>query len=208
MKNNMENRLNKNKKPRSLTTYLWVVGIIAIIVVNIIIWKNYFGDKSEIEALNSEVALVEQQIAQAAQPSTNLESELVKAQRDLAAALEVFPENIDKTDVIDFVITTAEMCDVQVIPLISEGLKMSNTGQSYMVLQYSGTVIGKLNNATNFITMLRNGDYSTIVITECTVERMTAVDSDISGGEIEVTIDITFELYATSVLEDKDMIVL
>jgi hypothetical protein len=208
MKNNMENRLNKNKKPRSLTTYLWVVGIIAIIVVNIIIWKNYFGDKSEIEALNSEIALVEQQIAQAAQPSTNLESELVKAQRDLAAALEVFPENIDKTDVIDFVITTAEMCDVQVIPLISEGLKMSNTGQSYMVLQYSGTVIGKLNNATNFITMLRNGDYSTIVITECTVERMTAVDSDISGGEIEVTIDITFELYATSVLEDKDMIVL
>jgi hypothetical protein len=208
MKNNMENRLNKNKKPRSLTTYLWIVGIIAIIVVNIIIWKNYFGDKSEIEALNSEIALVEQQIAQAAQPSTNLESELVKAQRDLAAALEVFPENIDKTDVIDFVITTAEMCDVQVIPLISEGLKMSNTGQSYMVLQYSGTVIGKLNNATNFITMLRNGDYSTIVITECTVERMTAVDSDISGGEIEVTIDITFELYATSVLEDKDMIVL
>jgi hypothetical protein len=208
MKNNMENRLNKNKKPRSLTTYLWVVGIIAIIVVNIIIWKNYFGDKSEIEALNSEIALVEQQIAQAAQPSTNLESELVKAQRDLAAALEVFPENIDKTDVIDFVITTAEICDVQVIPLISEGLKMSNTGQSYMVLQYSGTVIGKLNNATNFITMLRNGDYSTIVITECTVERMTAVDSDISGGEIEVTIDITFELYATSVLEDKDMIVL
>ena len=208
MKNNMENRLNKNKKPRSLTTYLWVVGIIAVIVVNIIIWKNYFGDKSEIEALNSEIALVEQQIAQAAQPSTNLESELVKAQRDLAAALEVFPENIDKTDVIDFVITTAEMCDVQVIPLISEGLVTSGASQSYVVLQYSGTVIGKLNNATNFITMLRNGDYSTIVITECTVERMTAVDSDISGGEIEVTIDITFELYATSVLEDKDMIVL
>jgi limonene-1,2-epoxide hydrolase len=202
----MENRLNKNKKPRSLTTYLWVVGIIAIIVVNIIIWKNYFGDKSEIEGVNSEIALVEQQIAQAAQPSTNLESELAKARSDLAAALEVFPEKIDRTDVIDFVITTAEMCDVQVIPLVSEGLKMSNTGQSYMVLQYSGTVIGKLNNATNFITMLRNGDYSTIIITECTVERITAADSDVSGGEIEVTIDITFELYATSILESKDAV--
>ncbi len=198
---------NKNsKKSRSLTSWLWVIGIIAIIVVNIIIWKNYFGDKSEIEGLNSEIALVEHQIAQAAQPPANLESELVKAQKDLTAALEVFPEKIDKTDLIDFVITTAEMCDVQVIPLISEGLVTGGTSQSYVVLQYSGTVIGKLNNATNFITMLRNGDYSTIIITECTVERMTAVDSDISGGEIEVTIDLTFELYATSVLESKDAI--
>lgn len=195
-----------NKKSRSLITWLWVVGIIAIIVVNIIVWRSYFGNKSEIDVLNNEITLVNQQIAQAAQPSANLESELVKAQSDLAAALQVFPENVDKTDVIDFVVTTAETCDVQVIPLMSEGLETSNSGQSYVVLQYSGTVIGKLNNATNFITMLRNGDYATIIITECTVERISSLDSDVSGGEIEVTIELAFELYATSVLESKDTV--
>jgi len=73
-------------------------------------------------------------------------------------------------------------------------------------LKYSGTVIGKLNNATNFITMLRNGDYSTIIITECTVERTTKLDSDVSGSEIEVTIDLSFALYATSILQTKDTI--
>jgi hypothetical protein len=196
----------KNKKSRSLTTWLCVIGIIVIIVANIIIWKNYFGDKSQIEVLESEIALVNEQIAEAAQPPANLESELVEAQSELIAALEVFPENVDKTDVIDFIINTAEACDVLVVPLMSEGLEISNIGQSYLVLKYSGTVIGKLNNATNFITMLRNGDYTTIIITECTVERITELESDISGSEIEVAIDLSFALYATSVLESKDTI--
>ncbi|MBN1693090.1 MAG: hypothetical protein JW845_05995 [Dehalococcoidales bacterium] len=202
----MEDKLNKNKKSRSLTTWLWVIGIIAIIVVNFIIWKNYFGEKSQIEVLENEIALVNQQISQADQPPANLESELEKNQDDLAAALQIFPSNVDKTDVIDFIINTAEACDVLVVPLMSEGLETSHIGQSYVVLKYSGTVIGKLNNATNFITMLRNGDYSTIIITECTVERTTKLDSDVSGSEIEVTIDLSFALYATSILQTKDTI--
>lgn len=206
MKNNMEDKLNKNKKSRSLTTWLWVIGIIAIIVVNFIIWKNYFGEKSQIEVLENEIALVNQQISQADQPPANLESELEKNQDDLAAALQIFPSNVDKTDVIDFIINTAEACDVLVVPLMSEGLETSHIGQSYVILKYSGTVIGKLNNATNFITMLRNGDYSTIIITECTVERTTKLDSDVSGSEIEVTIDLSFALYATSILQTKDTI--
>jgi hypothetical protein len=206
MKNNMEDKLSKNKKSSSLITWLWVIGIIAIIVANAFIWKNYFGDKSQIEVLENEIALVNQQIAQAAQPPSNLESELEKAEDDLATALQVFPANIDKTDVIDFIINTAEVCDVQVIPLMSEGLEISDIGQSYTILKYSGTVIGKLNNATNFITMLLNGDYSTIIITDCTVERITELDSDISGSDIEVAIDLSFALYATSVLQSKDTI--
>lgn len=206
MKNNMENKLNKNKKSRSLMTWLWVVGIIAIIVVNFIIWKNYFGEKSQIEVLENEIALVNQQISQAGQPPANLDSELEKAEDDLVAALQIFPTYVDKTDVIDFVINTAEACDVVVVPLMSEGLETSNIGHSCVILKYSGTVIGKLNNATNFITMLRNGDYSTILITECTVERTTKLDSDVSGSEIEVTIDLSFALYATSILQTKDTI--
>jgi hypothetical protein len=202
----MEDKLSKNKKSSSLITWLWVIGIIAIIVANAFIWKNYFGDKSQIEVLENEIALVNQQIAQAAQPPSNLESELEKAEDDLATALQVFPANIDKTDVIDFIINTAEVCDVQVIPLMSEGLEISDIGQSYTILKYSGTVIGKLNNATNFITMLLNGDYSTIIITDCTVERITELDSDISGSDIEVAIDLSFALYATSVLQSKDTI--
>ncbi len=202
----MEDKLNKNKKSRSLMTWLWVLGIIAIIVANFIIWKGYFGEKSQIEVLENEIALVNQQISQADQPPANLESELEKTQDDLAEALQIFPSNVDKTDVIDFIIKTAEACDVLVVPLMSEGLETSNIGQSYVILKYSGTVIGKLNNATNFITMLRNGDYSTIIITECTVERTTQLESDVSGSEIEVTIDLSFALYATSILQSKDTI--
>ena len=200
------NKDKNKKKSGSLIKWLWIIGIIGIIVANIIIWKNYFGEKSEIEVVQNEITLVNQQIAQAAQPPTDLESALLKAQSDLAVALEVFPENVDKNDVVDFVLNTAEACDVVMVPLVSEGLVVSNIGESYLALKYSGTVIGKLSDATNFITMLQNGDYSTIVITECTVERMTALDSEVSGGEIEVTIDLEFSLYATSVIESKDAV--
>ena len=200
------NKNKSNKKSGSLIKWLWIIGIIGIIVANIIIWKNYFGEKSEIEVVQNEIELVNQQIAQAAQPPADLESALLKAQSSLAAALEVFPENIDRNDVVDFILSTAEACDVVMVPLVSEGLEVSDFGQSYLALQYSGTVIGKLSDATNFITMLRNGDYSTIVITECTVERMTALDSEVSGGEIEVNINLEFSLYATSVIENKDTI--
>jgi hypothetical protein len=202
----MADRIKTDKKKRSLVPFITVIVIIAIAVTNFLVWKGYFGDKSEIEVLNSEIALVNQQISQAAQPPTDLESELEKAREDLVAALQVFPEHVDKTDVIDFVINTAEACDVLVVPLMSEGLETSNVGQSYVILKYSGTVIGKLNNATNFITMLRNGDYSTILVTECTVERTTELESDITGSEIEVTIDLSFELYATSIITSKDTI--
>jgi hypothetical protein len=202
----MINKSKSDKKRRSWVPLITVIAIIAIAVANIIIWKNYFGVKSEIEVLQDEVALVSQQIAQAAQPPANLESELEKAQSDLVAALQVFPVKVDKTDVIDFILTTAKACDVQIIPLISEGLKTSDTGQSYVILKYSGTVTGKLNNATNFITMLRNGEYSTMIITECVIDRITEPESTVTGSEIEVAIDLSFALYATSILDSKDTI--
>ena len=198
---------SKNKKlTRLAITWFGVIALITIVVVNIVMWKNYFEKQSQLDVLKSEVQLINEQISQVAEPPTDLESKLEKAEDDLVIAQQVFPENVDRNDVVDFILITAEECDVQIMPLIFDGWGAGRAGQSYLVLRYYGTVIGKVSDATNFLTKLRNGDYTTIVITECTVERRSGPDISIPDDDIEVIIDLAIELYTSSVQAYEDTI--
>ncbi len=186
-------------------SWLGVIVIIAIIVVNFIMWKGYFAEKSQIEVLQEEIAQVNKQTSQVAQPPSDLESQLLEAENNLKAALQVFPANVDRNDVVDFIISTANACNVQMIPLVSDGWEIENIGQSFIVLKYHGVVSGTLINASNFITMLRNGDYPTMIITGCEIDRVSGLIADIPDNDIEVDIELSIALYTTSVQVDKDI---
>jgi len=200
MKNYIVDKSRNNKKHRSYMSWLGVVAIIAIIVINFIMWKGYFVEKSQIDVLNEEIAQVNEQTSQVAQPPSGLESQLLEAQNDLMKALQVFPANIDRNDVVDFIIYTANACNVQMIPLVSNGWEIESIGQSFIVLKYHGTVNGILINVSNFITMLRNGDYPTMIITGCDVERVSGLIADIPDSDIVVNIELSIALYTTSII--------
>lgn len=204
MKNSMADT-SKNKKPRSLMSWLGVIAIIAIIVVNFVMWKNYFAEKSQIDVLKEEITQVDQQTSELAQPPSGLESQLLAAQNKLSAALQVFPANVDRNDVVDFIIITANACSVQMIPLVSDGWETESTGQAYLVLRYHGTVTGTLINASNFITLLRNNDYPTMIITGCTVDRVSGLYMDVPDSDLEVSIELSIALYTTSIQSIKDV---
>ena len=195
MNTKLTDKLKNNKRTRFVITWLVVIALFAIVVVNIIMWRNYFNKQSQLDVLKGEVQLVNEQISQAGEPPTGLESKLEKAEEDLTIARQVFPRNVDRNDLVAFILNTAEECDVQIVPLVFDGFGTGKTGQSYLVFKYHGTVTGKVSNATNFLTMLRNGDYTTIVITECTVERKSAPDISIPDDDIEVIIELAIELY-------------
>ncbi len=187
-------------------SWLGIIAVIAILVVNFVMWKGYFTEKSQIDVLKDEIAAVSEQTSQVPQPPSGLDSQLLGAQNSLTAALQVFPANVDRNDVVDFIFKNAEACGVQIVPLVSEGWEIESIGQSYAVLKYRGTVTGSLINAGNFITLLRNGDYPTMIITGCTIERVTGLVTDIPDSDIEVTIDLSITLYTTSVKVDKDIV--
>lgn len=205
MKVNLADK-SKNKKPSSLMSWLGVIVVIAIIVTNIIVWRDYFAEKSQIDVLKGEIAQVNQQTSEVAQPPFGLESQLLEAQSNLTAALQVFPANVDRNDVVDFIINTATECGVQMIPLISDGWVVESRGQSYLVLRYHGIVTGTLINASNFITLLRNGDYPTMIITGCSVDRISGLTEYILDSNIEVAIELSIALYTTSIQQTKDVI--
>lgn len=198
MKLNFTDKSKNNKKPRSLLPWLGVIVIIAVIVVNYIVWNGYFAEKSQIDLLKDEIDQVDQQTSQLAPPPPDLESKLLEAQNNLAAALKVFPADVDRNDVVDFIFSTANTCHVQMIPLVADGWETESIGESCIVLRYHGIVTGTLINTSNFLTMLRNSDYPTMIITECNVDRVSGFIADIPDSSLQVSIDLSLALYTTS----------
>ncbi|OGO20286.1 MAG: hypothetical protein A2Z15_09435 [Chloroflexi bacterium RBG_16_50_11] len=199
MKISLAGKTKNNKKFQSALNWLIVIALFAIVAANFTVWRGYFGKQTEIELIRDEIKQVNQEISQTGEPPSDLESKLQKAKDDLSIARQVFPENVDRTDVVDFILITAETSQVQIVPLVFDGGETEQFGQSYYALKFHGTVIGTLGHATNFITMLRNGTYSTILITEFSVERASSLEASVPDNDIEVTIDLSITLYVSSV---------
>jgi hypothetical protein len=173
---------------------LGVIALVAIIVANVIVWRNYSDKQAQVETLKAEVQQVTQKITPAAQPPSDLESKLETAKDDLAKALLIFPANVDRNDVVEFILSTAEECQVQLVPLMAELGASGSTG-SFNVLRYSGTVSGSLSQVSSFMTRLHNDKYPTMIITDCTVQRTSVKDVTIPNNDIGVTVNFSVTLY-------------
>jgi hypothetical protein len=202
MKNKLASETKNKKKSRFPIVWLGVFALFIIIVANIIVWNKYFENQGQVQILKDEITLVNEKISQTAEPPSDLESRLEIVKDDLEIARQVFPQNVDGNDVVDFILNTAEECQVQIVPLVSEG--WGTERQSYTALKYHGTVTGSLAHATNFMTMLRSSKYPTMIITQCTIKRITAQNISIPESDIEVTIDLVIALYASSIQGNED----
>ena len=58
-----------------------MIALVLIIVVNIIVWRKYSDKQAQVETLKVEVQQVNQQISQAAEPPSDLESRVGDSQR-------------------------------------------------------------------------------------------------------------------------------
>lgn len=183
------------KKRRFSIVWLGIIAIVVLIVANVFIWRNYPDKLAQADVLKAQVEQVEQQISQVVAPPSDLEAQLETAKGKLAKALQVFPANVDKNDVVDFILTTAEECQVELVPLSAEGAGVG----TYYELRYSGTVTGKLSQVSNFMTNLHNSKYPTMVITDCTVLRIGIPDASITESDFDVTINFNVTLYVSSV---------
>jgi hypothetical protein len=196
MKTKPASETRNKKKSRLPIASLGAFALFIILVANMIVWNKYSEKQAQVDTLKDEITLVNQKISQAAEPPSDLESRLEMVKDDLAIAKQVFPENVDKNDVVDFILNTAEECQVQIMPLVLEGW---GTETSYTTLKYHGTVTGSLAHATNFMTMLHSSKYPTMMITDCTIKRTTAQNISVPDNDIEVTIDLVIALYTSSI---------
>lgn len=202
MKMKTAGEARNNKKRGFPYALLGAAALIAVIAANVMVWNGARARQGQVEDLKAQIVQVNKQVSQVAAPPAGLESKLQAAQAALALAGQGYPADIDRNDVFDFMLITAEVSEVEILPLAFEG--MESAGDSYFTLIYRTTITGTLDNTADFMTRLHKDMYPTMTITECTVQRMSAPDPAIPEDEIEVSIDLSISLYVASVESGED----
>lgn len=194
----------ENKRRIFSLTFFGVLLLIAVIVVNFVVWKSNQDKQSQINGLHQEISQVQQKIKGTPGPASDLDARLAAANAALVAAQNALPGAVDRNDVIDFIIATAEQCQVQAIPLNISESSAGKAGQSYQVLQFSTTVTGSLANATNFLTTLQGGQFLSLTITGCIIKKSGSIEFLQPEYQAEVTIDLTFAIYTAAAANSED----
>jgi Tfp pilus assembly protein PilN len=194
----------KIKKRIFSLTLFGVIVLIVVIAANVIVWKNNRDKQAQIAVLHNEISQVQQKIQGTPAAPSDLDSRLAAAKAALAEAQNALPGAINRNDVIDYIIDVAEQCQVQVVPLVSEGLAPEKTGQAYQVLTFNATVTGSLENATDFMTRLQGSKFPTLVITDCTVNKIEGMDFARLENSTQVAVSLSIAVYTSSPAISED----
>ena len=192
-----EEKKNNMKRLFSATLII-VAALIIVIAANALVWKNRLDKGSEINLLTGEIARVSREIKNSPDPPADLQSRLAAARADLTAAQTAFPAQFNRNDIIDYIINLSRECQVEVLPISSQGWVAEKASQSYPVLKLNATLTGSFAQANEFIDKLKNGKYGTLLIPEISFTRLSSPDSSgvFSGEQTMVTARLSISIYA------------
>jgi Tfp pilus assembly protein PilO len=187
----------KNKKLISATTII-VAALIIIIAANAFVWKNRLDKGSEILSLTGEMTQVSREIKNVPQPAADLSERLIEARADLEAAQAAFPAQFNRNDIIDYITSLSRDCQVEVLPISSQGWSVDKANLSYPVLKLSATVTGNFTQVNNFISSLQHGRYFTLLIPNISLSRQSPFDgsANFSSDNTSVTGKLSISIYA------------
>jgi hypothetical protein len=191
--------IEQNKKKKKLT--LNTVGLIllaVILVAYFYVWKSGVNVKAQVFELSNNVTIAELQTKTIAAPADDLETRLNQVKAELAATQTGFPASVDRNQVIDYLLDTAGDYGVDILPLMSDGWAVENTGQEYIVLKITAIAEGALKDIEKFMTGLQNGRYPTLVISQCTVERKDVALPGFPGDEMMVIVNMKIDVYTVA----------
>ncbi len=185
------------KKLFSMTSLLIVLLVVAI-AANGIVWKDRLGRSAEIAALNTELSQVSHDIARAPAPPTDLEIKLALATAGLTAAQAAVPPEFNRNDAVDYIINLAKECQVEALPISSQGWAADKTDPSYHILKLNTAITGTFTHANDFIDKLQNGRYPALVVPEISITRDSSPDTagTFSGDDTKVTVRLDISIYA------------
>jgi hypothetical protein len=193
----MTDRIGYNLKRLISLTSLGVLLILAVIVVNILVWQNNSARQSQIDLLDSQISQVQGNIAGIPAPATDLDARLAAANAAFTEAKNGLPGGIDTNDIMDYLINVAEQCQVEAVPLASEGAAPAS-GKSYLEYDFSVTVTGSLANAADYVASLEGNDFPTLIILDCSVSKIEGTDFTRPEKNMQVTVNLSIAVYVAS----------
>ena len=185
------------KKLFSVTSVLIALLVIAI-AANGVVWKDRLARSAEISLLNSELSQVSHNIAAAPAPPGDLQVKLAMATAALTAAQTAIPPEFNRNDAIDYIINLAKECQVEAMPISSQGWLVEKTDPSYPVLKLNTAITGTFTRANEFIYKLQHGKYPGLVVPEIGITRTSSPDNAgaFSGDNTKVTVRLNISIFA------------
>lgn len=187
----------KNKKRLLSLTPILSAVLAAVVIANIVVWAGYLQQRARVDSLTGEIAGINENIQQLAMPSDDLKTELESVQAAMAAATAVFPDSVNRNEVMDFILDMADSCGVQVMPLVCEGWCEVKAGASYRVLKFSGAITGSMNDTTDFIYQLQNSQHKTLTVQDIVITSQARSYPEIPVDlfDIPVTVSLSIGVY-------------
>jgi hypothetical protein len=185
-----------HKKRLFPATSIIVVALLIVIAANAVVWQGRLARSAEIDSLHGEITKITQEIKKTPPAAADLETRLADARAGLAAAQTAFPTEFNRNDIIDFIILLARECQVEVLPISSQGWSVE---QGHSVLKLNATLTGSFTQANEFIARLQNGKYETLVVPEISFTRQsgTVGSGSFSGDNTMVTVKLSVSVYAS-----------
>ena len=195
----------ENKKGLLSVTSIIVAALVIVIVANGIAWQHRLVRSAEIAQLSSELAQVSHDMAKVPVPPADLVVRLALATAGLTAAQTALPPEFNRNDIIDYIINLAKECQVEALPISSQGWLVEKTGQSYPVLKLNCSLTGSFTQTNEFIYRLQNGKYETISVPDISITRQSSPDgaAAFSGDNTKVTVRLNISIYARPSTADK-----
>jgi len=195
----MMEQVKKKKKPTLNTVGLLLLVVMA--VAFFYLWQAKTDAIARVATLTDNVTGTQLIESNLAVPAVGLEAKLEDVKAELAAAGTGFPLNVDRNEVIDYILNMADDYNIQILPLVSDGWSKLTAGTEYRVLSITATAQGSLKDVESFMTDLQAGRYPTLVITGFSVARINTAAPAFPGDEMPVTVNMNIGIYTVPLKE-------
>jgi len=175
--------------------------IIVLLVAYYLLGTGYAEQRREQVMLASRIADARQLLTQIPEPPEDLEQRLAAAETGRREAEDSFPARLNSTQVINYILKSAERHKITAIPLATKAWSDEVVGEhGYHVFRFKVDVKGNYSRLVSFLSGLEKGEYQTLVVEDLTVTRITEQPQDeyIDGDTQTVTASLKLAVYTQS----------
>ena len=172
----------------------------SLLVVYYLLGTGYLKQRSENEALTSQLADTKQALKQIPEPPADLKQRLAAANSRLDAARKYFPDMMSSTRIINNILRLAEESEVKAIPIVTQAWTTEPlNADSYSVFRIHIAVTGTFTQLVGFVDKLENGELKTLVMENIRVTRAAEEPrGDSPEGTTAVNADLNVAIYTRS----------
>jgi len=178
---------------------LVAVLIIVLLAVYYVVGTDYLKQRQDSESLESQITESTQALALIPPPPADLETRLDEARNGLEVAKNAFPEQLNSTSIVDYILRLAVDAGVKAIPLLTQPWAVQSVGgKEYSILRLQVSVTGTYNRMAAFLVSLENGTYETLVMEYVIVDSTTTPfkGGGIYGDSAQIDANLEIAVYA------------